>query len=64
MKRIDKEAFADTSSLERVEFHGKVDAISETAFRGSALSEIIVPFWAKAHYSKLFPNVRITTKIL
>ena len=64
VKRIDKEAFADMSSLERVEFHGKVDAISETAFRGSALSEIIVPFWAKAHYSKLFPNVRITTKIL
>ena len=64
VKRIDKEAFADTIALERVRFYGKVDTISKTAFKGSGLKEIIVPFLYKTHYMKLFPNVRITTKIV
>lgn len=64
VKIIDKEAFADTIALERVRFYGKVEAISKTAFKGSGLKEIIVPFWAKGHYKKLFPNIKITTKII
>ena len=64
VKRIDKEAFADTIALERVRFYGKVDTVSKTAFKGSGLKEIIVPFVYKTHYMKLFPNVRITTKII
>ena len=64
VKRIDKEAFADTTTLERVRFYGKVETISKTAFKGSGLKEIIVPFWTKRHYTKLFPNVKITTKIV
>lgn len=64
VKRIDKEAFADTIALESVRFYGKVEAISKTAFKGSGLKEIIVPFWAKGHYKKLFPNIKITTKIV
>ena len=64
VKRIDKEAFADTIALERVRFCGKVVSISKSAFKGSGLKEIIVPFLYKTHYMKLFPNVRITTKIV
>lgn len=64
VKQIGKEAFADTIALERVRFCGKVESISETAFKGSGLKEIIVPFWTKGHYKKLFPNVKITTKII
>lgn len=64
VKRIEKDAFADTIALERVSFCGKVESISETAFKGSGLKEIIVPFWAKFHYKKLFPNIKITTKII
>lgn len=64
VKRIDKEAFADTIVLECVRFCGKIESISGTAFKGSGLKEIIVPFWTKRHYTKLFPNVKITTKIV
>lgn len=59
---IEKEAFSGTVALERIRFHGKVKYISETAFKGSGLKEIIVPFWTKAHYKKLLPNVKITIK--
>ena len=62
VERIEKEAFSDTIALERIRFHGKVKSISETAFKNSGLKEIIVPFWAKGHYKKLLPNVKITTK--
>ena len=64
VKQIGKEAFADTIALERVRFCGKVESISETAFKGSGLKEIIVPFGTKGHYKKLFPNVKIMTKIV
>ena len=62
VERIEKEAFYGTVALEKIRFHGKVKSISESAFKNSGLKEIIVPFWAKAHYKKLLPNVKITTK--
>lgn len=64
VESIEKEAFSGTVALERIRFRGKVKYISETAFMSSGLKEVIVPFWAKAHYKKLFPNVKITTKIV
>ena len=64
VESIEKEAFSDTIALERIRFHGKVKYISETAFKGSGLKEIIVPFWTKGHYKKLFPNLTIRTTIL
>lgn len=64
VERIEKEAFSGTVALERIRFHGKVKYISETAFKSSGLKEIIVPFWAKGHYKKLFPNNRIVTKFI
>ena len=64
VKSIKKEAFSGTVSLERIRFHGKVKYIYKTAFKGSGLKEIIVPFWTKRYYTKLFPNVKISTKIV
>ena len=60
---IEQEAFSGTVALEKIRFHGKVKSISESAFKNSGLKEIIVPLWTKGHYKKLFPNVKITTKI-
>lgn len=60
---ISKKAFEGTTSLKTVRFHGKVEPISTTAFLNSGVQEIIVPYWAKNHYKRLFPNVTVVTKL-
>lgn len=61
---IMKEAFDGTESLTTVRFHGKVEHIDDTAFKDSGLETVIVPFWAKSYYKKVFPNLTIKSAIL
>lgn len=61
---IMKEAFDGTESLTTVRFHGKVEHIDDTAFKDSGLETVIVPFWAKSYYKKIFPNLTIKSAIL
>lgn len=61
---IMKEAFDGTESLTTVRFHGKVEQIDDTAFMDSGLETVIVPFWAKSYYKKVFPNLTIKSAIL
>lgn len=63
IKEIGKDAFKNTVSLKCLRFYGKVKHISETAFKNSGLETIIVPIWTKYHYRRLFPNVKIETKL-
>lgn len=63
VKTIMKESFDGTESLTTVRFRGKVEHIDETTFKNSSLETVIVPFWAKAYYQKLFPNLKIKTTI-
>ena len=64
VKTIMKEAFDGTESLTTVRFHGKVEHIDDTAFKDSGLEAVIVPFWAKSYYKKVFPNLTIKSAIL
>lgn len=64
VKTIMKEAFDGTESLTTVRFHGKVEHIDDTAFKDSGLETVIVPFWAKSYYKKVFPNLTIKSAIL
>lgn len=63
VKTIMKDAFEGTECLTTVRFRGKVEQIDETAFKDSGLETVIVPFWAKSHYQKVFPNLKIKTAI-
>lgn len=63
VKIIMKEAFDGTESLTTVRFRGKVEQIDETSFKNSGLETVIVPFWTKAYYQQLFPNLKIKTTI-
>lgn len=62
IKEIRKGAFENTASLKCLRFYGKVEAVSESAFKNSGLEKIIVPFWAKSHYQRLFPHVKVEIK--
>lgn len=62
IKEIRKGAFENTTSLKCLRFYGKVKTISESAFKNSGLEKIIVPFWAKSHYQRLFPHVKVEIK--
>lgn len=62
IKEIRKGAFENTPSLKCLRFYGKVEAISESAFKNSGIEKIIVPFWAKSHYQRLFPHVKVEIK--
>lgn len=61
VKTIMKDAFEGTECLTTVRFRGKVEQIDETAFKDSGLETVIVPFWVKSHYQKVFPNLKIKT---
>lgn len=62
VKVIKKGAFENTPALKCLRFYGKVKTISKSAFKDSGLEKIIVPFWTKSHYQRLFPNVKIEIK--
>ncbi len=62
VKVIKNGAFENTPSLKCLRFYGKVKTISKSAFKDSGIEKIIVPFWTKSHYQRLFPNVNIEIK--
>lgn len=64
IESIGAAAFEDCKALHSVRFGGKVSTIAKDAFKGTNISEIIVPLRYFKHYKRLFPGTRIRAKFV
>lgn len=64
VKVIESLAFEGTTSLKSIRFRGKINNISTSAFQNSSIENIVVPWYLRGYYKKMFPNIALKIKIM